>query len=216
VPAERAEQHAEQENDEGLHGGKDCLCSVTPAGRFWFAPNRAIRPEPGGFLIQGFFAKPFVRAAFYTPNVTMSSFVPATMPESSTTKKTPGRALRVIYAEDLPELRQLMRLVLGREGHSLEAFADGSLALERIQQAPDDFDLLVTDHHMPVMNGLELVQQVRRMPFAGRIIVFSSELSPEVHDDYVALGVDRVLAKPVRPGAFRQLLADLFPAENPV
>lgn len=136
------------------------------------------------------------------------------MPTSSTTKTVP-RALRVIYAEDLPELRQLMQLVLSRDGHALETYADGSLALERVQHAAEDFDVLITDHHMPVMNGLELVRMVRQLPFAGRIIVFSSELNPQVKEDYLALGVDRVLAKPVRPAELRQLLASMFPAPQP-
>lgn len=33
-----------------------------------------------------------------------------------------------------------------------------------------------------------------------------------MHDDYLGLKVDRVLAKPVRPAAFRQVLAEMFPA----
>lgn len=137
------------------------------------------------------------------------------MPPFSTPKPA-ARSLRVLYAEDLPELRQLMRLVLTPEGHVLESCADGGLACERLLQGPDDFDLLITDHHMPVMNGLDLVRAVRQMPFAGRIIVFSSELDPLVHDEYVALHVDQVLAKPVRPAALRRLLAEMFPAPQPV
>lgn len=136
------------------------------------------------------------------------------MPTSST-HKTAARPLRVIYADDVAELRQLMRIMLQHEGHSLESFADGDLALARLQRGPGDFDLLITDHHMPVMNGLDLVRRVRQLPFAGRIIVFSSELSPLVHDNYLALQVDRVLAKPVRPAAFRQILAEMFPAPPP-
>lgn len=136
------------------------------------------------------------------------------MPTSSTIK-TAARVLRVLYAEDLPELRELMRLVLNRDGHTLESCADGRLASERLQRGLQDFDLLITDHHMPVMNGLELVRQVRKLPYHGRIIVFSSELDQSVHDDYLALKVDHVLAKPVLPWELRRLLAEMFPAEAP-
>jgi two-component system, chemotaxis family, chemotaxis protein CheY len=140
-----------------------------------------------------------------TPSV--STTLPAVAPSPAA-----RRGLQVLYAEDLPELRQLMRLVLTPEGHDLEAVADGSLALARLQEPSARFDLLITDHHMPVMNGLDLVRAVRQLPYAGRIIVFSSELDPQVHDAYVDLRVDQVLAKPVRPAALRRLIADLFPA----
>jgi two-component system chemotaxis response regulator CheY len=113
----------------------------------------------------------------------------------------------VLYADDLLELRELMQLVLMRDGHTLEAFADASLALPRIEAAPGDFDVVITDHHMPVMNGLEFVQHLRQTPYAGRILVFSSELAPAVREAYLALGVDHVLAKPVLPAELRRLLA---------
>lgn len=138
------------------------------------------------------------------------------MPIDSTQNPPMGRSLRVLYAEDLGALRELMRLVLTPQGHTLETCSDGSAAHERILRGPHDFDLLITDHHMPVMNGLELVRAVRLTPFSGRIIVFSSELSPLIHDEYVRLNVDQVLAKPVRPAALRALLAEMFPAHQPV
>ena len=65
----------------------------------------------------------------------------------------PGRALRILYAEDLRDLREVARMALSRDGHVIECVVDGSVALERLTAAPDSVDLLITDHHMPVMNG---------------------------------------------------------------
>jgi CheY-like chemotaxis protein len=126
--------------------------------------------------------------------------------------KPTTRPLRVLYADDMLELRELMGHVLGREGHTLETCSNGEMALAQLQLAPNHYDLLITDHHMPVMNGLELVRKVRQLPFTGRIIVFSSELCPSVYDEYLSQRVDRVIAKPVLPGELRQLLAEMFPA----
>lgn len=136
------------------------------------------------------------------------------MPNSSIPKPA-IRRLRVLYAEDLPPLRELMHLLLDPERHRLETCANGRLALEQLCRDPSAIDLLITDHHMPVMNGLDLVRAVRRLPFAGRIVVFSSELSPQVHDEYTVLGVDRVLPKPIPPATLRNLLAELFPMSEP-
>jgi two-component system, chemotaxis family, chemotaxis protein CheY len=135
-----------------------------------------------------------------------------TLPRPAASGKPSAKPLRVLYADDMKELRDLMGIVLGNEGHKLETCGNGALACEQLRRTPATYDLLITDHHMPVMTGLELVREVRHLPFEGRIIVFSSELSQSVHDEYAALGVDRVLAKPVLPRELRQLLAEMFPA----
>lgn len=123
---------------------------------------------------------------------------------------TARKFLRVLYADDMRELRELMRLSLSRDGHSIKCFPDGNLAFEHLRANPD-FDLVITDHHMPNANGLEFVRQLRTLPtFHGKVMVFSSELNPSVATEYHRLGVDRVLYKPVYPSALRQVLAELF------
>jgi CheY-like chemotaxis protein len=120
----------------------------------------------------------------------------------------PKKALRILYAEDMPELRDIMRTTLGREGHSVETVPDGKPALELLQANPSAFDLVISDHHMAVMNGLELVTLLRASAFPGRIIVFSSELDPEVTVAYRGLQVDAILFKPVLPHELRQIIAN--------
>ena len=122
------------------------------------------------------------------------------------------RSVRILYAEDVRELRDLARLVFTREGHSVECVNDGTEALEKIRHAPDSLDLLITDHHMPKMNGLDLVLHVRQLPFKGKIMVFSSELNPAIAGEYHKLSVDRILFKPVYPSFLRQAIGELFPA----
>jgi two-component system chemotaxis response regulator CheY len=122
------------------------------------------------------------------------------------------RPVRILYADDLRELRVLMQLMLTRDGHTVELFPDAGLALPRVEAAPGDFDLVITDHHMPIMNGLEFVARLRQSPYAGKVVVFSSELAPEVRAAYLALHVDHVLPKPVAPAELRRLLAGMFPA----
>lgn len=137
-----------------------------------------------------------------------------TMPATLRSPTVPkARELRILYAEDLRDLREIARMALTRDGHTVECVADGSLALDQLKAAPDSIDLLITDHHMPRMNGLELVTAVRTLPFAAKIIVFSSELSPAVSNAYNKLGVDRILPKPIFPSELRQVLAEMFPRE---
>lgn len=111
----------------------------------------------------------------------------------------------------MKELRELVTIVLGREGYEIEAVADGSVALEKLARLGQDaYDLVITDHHMPEMNGIELVHRLRRQVFPGKILVFSSDISFEVRDKYRQMAVDQILAKPIFPAQLRQTLRDMF------
>ena len=127
----------------------------------------------------------------------------------------PARPLRILYAEDVQELRVVARMILTLLGHTLECFDNGQLAWDRVHPAPDYFDLIITDHHMPVMTGLEFVMLLRTLPFRGKILVFSSDLHSGTAALYQQLNVDRILNKPVPPQVFRQVLAELFPSVEP-
>lgn len=121
------------------------------------------------------------------------------------------KPLRILYVEDMPELRDVARISLGRDGHHIECVEDGEPAFALVTANLTAFDLIITDHHMPKMNGLELVVQLRALGFPGKILVFSSELARDVHAAYQRLNVDRIIYKPIFPSALRQVLVDLYP-----
>ena len=137
------------------------------------------------------------------------------MPAASVAAVSPAqRVLRILYADDVHELRDVARISFGHAGHGIECFADGALALAHIVADPS-YDLVITDHHMPNMNGLELVSHLRERTFPGKIMVFSSELSESVARLYRQHNVDRILYKPVFPSMLRNVLTELFPATKP-
>jgi len=139
--------------------------------------------------------------------------MPVTFFPTSSAVKTTRRTLRVLYADDMEELRNIIEIYFRRDGHAIECVADGNIALERVTADPH-FDLVITDHHMPVMKGLELVRGLREIGFAGRTMVFSSELSPAVLAEYQQLHVDRILMKPIYPSELRVVINELFPAKK--
>ena len=70
------------------------------------------------------------------------------------------------------------------------------------------YDIVITDHHMGNMNGLELVMKLREIKFAGMIAIVSSEINVEVADDYHRLGIERILYKPVELSDLRALVLE--------
>jgi two-component system chemotaxis response regulator CheY len=132
----------------------------------------------------------------------------------TTTSTTPDTAhsrksLRVLYADDMRELRQLLEIVLGRDGHKVDSVGDGHLALELIRKDLKAYDVVITDHHMPTISGLQLVAELRAMDYPGKIIVFSSELSTSVDAAYRRHKADHILPKPIFPSDLRAIFATL-------
>jgi len=118
------------------------------------------------------------------------------------------KAKRVLYVDDMRELREVARLALSRSGHKVDCSPDGRQALELVRANPGAFDIVITDHHMDVMNGIELVMKLRELNFPGKIAVVSSELNLDVEADYRRLGVERILYKPVELSELRSLVLE--------
>jgi len=98
---------------------------------------------------------------------------------------------------------------LARDGHVVDSCSDGASAVAKIRTNPALYNVFISDHHMPKMNGLEVVRELRAMKFPGRIFIFSSEIDEDVNNIYLQLKVDHVLPKPIILSELRELLAEV-------
>ena len=117
--------------------------------------------------------------------------------------------LRILTVEDEPAVTQMLALLLGGPGAKITNACDGWMALMKIGAATEPFDVIITDHRMPRMTGLDLVRRLRVRKFAGKIIVLSAYLSKETIQAYDELQVDMMLAKPFDVGEL-QLAMELL------
>jgi two-component system, chemotaxis family, chemotaxis protein CheY len=104
--------------------------------------------------------------------------------------------LRILTVEDEPAVAQMVGLLLGGPGATITHAGDGWMALMKIGAAKEPFDVIITDHRMPRMNGLDLVRRLRVRKFEGKIIVLSAYLTKENKQAYEELQVDMMFAKP--------------------
>jgi len=118
------------------------------------------------------------------------------------------KARRVLYVDDMRELREVARLALTRAGHKVDCAPDGSDAFEMVKANPAAYDIVISDHHMTGMNGLELVMKLREIHYPGMIAIVSSELNSDVEDEYRQLGIERILNKPVELAHLRALVLE--------
>lgn len=64
-----------------------------------------------------------------------------------------------MVADDDPVIRKLLYQVLSEDGHKVSLATNGAQVIEEVQK--EDFELLLSDVHMPVMNGLETLRIMR-------------------------------------------------------
>ena len=63
---------------------------------------------------------------------------------------------KILIAEDDDAIRELVMRALGEDGHELTGAADGAEALDVLSRDDGEFDLLLTDVKMPVLDGIAL------------------------------------------------------------
>jgi two-component system chemotaxis response regulator CheY len=103
-----------------------------------------------------------------------------------------------------------MRLVMGRYlkelGYEITEAGDGREALVALESRAERPDLALVDWNMPKMNGLELVQAMRREPRWSevRVMMVTSETEGERVETALSAGADEYLMKPFT----REILAE--------
>ena len=100
---------------------------------------------------------------------------------------------RILVVEDDSDVRQLSTEVLIHSGYEVDAAADGAAAWEALQIKA--FNLLITDHNMPRLTGVELVKKLRSARRALPVIL-ATGLPTEVLAQNPSLQLAAMLPKP--------------------
>jgi len=120
-------------------------------------------------------------------------------PEAKSTERpgTPAQKPgdRILVVEDETELANIYAEYFSARGYDVTLSSNGSDALDIMRNQAHSIDLLLTDHSMPEMTGLELVRQLRDLGFDTPAIVSTGHL--EVPENIDNLNVE-VVFKPVR------------------
>ena len=102
---------------------------------------------------------------------------------------------KILIAEDDTELRQLFVKVLKKQGYELFPASDGKEALEILYR--EYIDLVITDIMMPVMDGYELVTEMRSAGLKMPVLMITAKSSFEDLQQGFLSGSDDYMVKPV-------------------
>jgi CheY-like chemotaxis protein len=111
---------------------------------------------------------------------------------------------RVLVADDDPASAELVLTFLQANGYQVSAATDGNRALEL--GASGDYKLVILDVHMPLYDGIEVVELLRKRHVLHpiKIIGLTGDTSEDVRLALVRGGVDSFLTKPVNLALLRE------------
>jgi CheY-like chemotaxis protein len=112
---------------------------------------------------------------------------------------------RILVVDDEPEVREVLRLVLERDGHDVEEAETGRDALARLDVRPAD--LVLSDVMMPDMNGLDLLREVTLRERGGvPFVLLTSYADARAREAALFAGAHDYLLKPFDPAAVRTVV----------
>lgn len=113
---------------------------------------------------------------------------------------------RILIADDDRTIRFFLREVMKKAGYSVSVASDGKSALKKLKE--EKFDLALLDVWMPKMNGIEVLSVLRQGPAPPKVVIMTSDGTPETVLKAVREQAYRYVKKPIVPSKLIELVSD--------
>ena len=124
------------------------------------------------------------------------------------TKITIEGPTKLLIAEDTPSIRDVLQRQLDSIGVDATFVENGTEAIEAVRSG--EYGILLTDLHMPEMDGYEVIQKIRKDDKKQNrhfpVIALTADVQMNHRQVYMKYGFDECLLKPVSLGQFKRLL----------
>jgi two-component system, chemotaxis family, chemotaxis protein CheY len=119
-------------------------------------------------------------------------------------------AKTILAVDDSVSMRKMVGFTLKSAGYQVTEAADGQEGLDKAAQ--QKFDLVLTDHNMPVMDGLTLIRALRALPqYTGvPILMLTTESSDAMKAQGKAAGATGWMVKPFDPQRLLDVVAKVI------
>ena len=118
---------------------------------------------------------------------------------------------KILLVDDNELNREIATMILETEGFILDTAEDGTVAVDKIAKAqPGDYDIVLMDIQMPVMNGYDATRNIRKLdaPLAGiPIIAMTANAFDEDRKAAMDAGMNEHVAKPIDVDILKKTLA---------
>lgn len=126
---------------------------------------------------------------------------------------TPQSALKILVVDDTAMNLIVAKKVLVQAGHTAICVGSGEEALEALEREQYGFDVVITDLHMPGIDGLALTRSIRLLTRGSSrhipVIVLTADVTPEARIEVIAAGADTMLGKPINAKEMLRTIVEL-------
>jgi len=119
---------------------------------------------------------------------------------------TAARTPNILVVDDDRTTRHLTRTTLAKAGYAVRVAQDGAEALTRMRAKK--FDLVLLDVWMPRMDGLAVLDRMKRLKTRPRVVVMTSDDAPQTVLKAIRRQAYQYLHKPVEPAALVSIVRD--------
>jgi CheY-like chemotaxis protein len=118
---------------------------------------------------------------------------------------------RILVAEDNPDARELLYIVLTEEGFEVVGVEDGQAALDAAKAARPD--LIITDIQMPNLDGIDMIKALRGQPELAEVpVLVISATNSGIIKEALDAGANAAASKPVSLDSLVRLIKSLLTA----
>lgn len=116
--------------------------------------------------------------------------------------------INILAVDDETSITTSVRLALKPLDGNVDVLADGLEAFDRIRERPAHYHVLILDHAMKKMSGLELLLALPLNSFPKGVILLSGCLTEDLKQKYTSLGVSKILEKPFDVEELRRIVLE--------
>jgi len=104
--------------------------------------------------------------------------------------------LRILAVDNEPSVTFSLRHIFNDPHYEFTPVENGDAALARLDSTSNHFDIIIVDHKMPHMSGVQLVGELRKRGIASKIMVLSADIPSETREEYERMDVNVIFSKP--------------------
>ncbi len=121
-----------------------------------------------------------------------------------------GLTASILVVDDEENAREGLSKILSKEGYRVETAANGKEAIDTLRR--QRYDLIITDMRMPLMDGFEVLREIKKMDENIGVIMITAYGEVESYLEAMNMGVFEYINKPVRVNELKRVISKILEA----